>query len=258
MVGGTTQSPGRVEGPSWRTGSGRGTLPEVWDGSEDPPGGPGQVGDPTGGLQRSGDHPNGPGRVRGTSHKCRRGGVGRGREGPSVVSVGVGRAPQSFRRGQDGPPEVRKGLGGFRMSGRGREGSGGPSGGQEGLSEVWEGSGRVRRAFQRSGGPSRGPGGVRRAPRRSGRGREGLRRSGRAPRRSGRTREGPLEVREGLRGPPGGPGGVGRVPQRSGRGREGPPEVREASESPCRGGAALAGEACPVQRRHLSCSRGLN
>ena len=38
----------QVGGPSQRSGTGRGTLEEVQDGSRDPPGGPGRVGGPSG------------------------------------------------------------------------------------------------------------------------------------------------------------------------------------------------------------------
>ena len=49
---GTGQGPldslGRVEGPSGRFGPDRGTLGKVWDGLGDPRGGPGRVGLPSG------------------------------------------------------------------------------------------------------------------------------------------------------------------------------------------------------------------
>ena len=41
-----SRGPGRVGGPSWRSGTGWGTLSEDRDGSWDPPVGLGWVGDP--------------------------------------------------------------------------------------------------------------------------------------------------------------------------------------------------------------------
>ena len=85
-VKGTSESPGRVKEPSWRSGMVRGTLGEDHDGSGTPPGGPEWVEGPSGrpgtGREKlgevrdgSGNTWGGPGLVQGDS---RRSGTGQG------------------------------------------------------------------------------------------------------------------------------------------------------------------------------------
>ena len=100
QVGGHFQSPGRIGGPTWRSGTDRGTLPEVRDESRDPTKGLGRVGGPS---QRSRmgrvllpevwdgseDPTGGPGLVEGPSERS-----GTGRETLPVVRDWSGTLPK--------------------------------------------------------------------------------------------------------------------------------------------------------------------
>ena len=86
--------PGRIGGPSGRSGTGRGTLKEVRDGSEDLWGGPGGVGEPRGGL----------GGVIGRLGKF---GMGRGLYGRSGTDRGtLGEVRDGSRDDRGGPERV--------------------------------------------------------------------------------------------------------------------------------------------------------
>ena len=194
----------KVQDTLRRFGMGRDTLPEVREGSERTPEGPG---DPLVGLGRVGrhtggpvDHPGGlgyrPGCPRGFLTHSRRSGRGRntlpevqGYRETLLEVRGVGTPSWWSRRVWDT----------FRRSGRVREAH---LKDRDTLPEVREGSGH----------PAGGPEGYGTQSRRSGRGWDTL-----------------PEVQEGLGHPPGGSGRVGTLSRRSGRGRDTLPEVREAS-----------------------------